>query len=187
MSLVSAEIRAGSDYDGGELSSPGMNLARPIEQEVTALYADLAPGLCRYAFALASNHEAARDAVQEAFLRYFEARTNGPEIASPAAWLFRVLRNHLLDAQRTASYTCEVALAEAGAAADIAADPERQTQEREFGSRIRELLSPREYQCMKLRTQGLHYSEIADRLGLKVGSVSSLISRAQRKIRQEMG
>jgi len=86
--------------DRNQLGSP---LAADIEQEIRDLYATEAAGLLRHAASAAGNGEAAQDAVQEAFLRFFIARTAGQEIRNPRAWLFRVLRNHVLDQKKLGS------------------------------------------------------------------------------------
>ena len=51
-----------------------------IEQEIRELYADEAAGMLRHAVSVAGNSETAQDAVQEAFLRFFIARTAGQRI-----------------------------------------------------------------------------------------------------------
>ena len=60
--------------------------AKELESEVAAAYQQHAAGLLRYAGSLASNHEEARDAVQETFLRFFVERNYGRAIANPRAW-----------------------------------------------------------------------------------------------------
>ena len=52
-------------------SAPVGPLAAGIEREIHELYEKDAPGMLRYAFTVAGTLEAAQDAVQEAFLRYF--------------------------------------------------------------------------------------------------------------------
>jgi len=75
----------------------GGPLPAGIEREIGDLYATEAAGMLRYALSVAGNNETAQDGVQEAFLRFFVVRTAGQEIRNPTAWLFRVLRNHVLD------------------------------------------------------------------------------------------
>ena len=68
-----------------------------IEQELAQIYTETAPGLFRYAVTLIRDRETSRDALQEVFLKYFIARRNGQRFDNPKAWLFRILRNYLLD------------------------------------------------------------------------------------------
>jgi RNA polymerase sigma-70 factor (ECF subfamily) len=84
-------------------SESGEPLATGIEREIHDIYAKEAPSMLRYAFAVAGTREAAQDAVQEAFLRFFVVWSAGQEIRCPKAWLFRVLHNHALDQKRAGS------------------------------------------------------------------------------------
>lgn len=59
------------------------------------MYQEHASALSRYAASFARTPDAARDAVQEIFLRYFVERRYGRQIENPRAWLYFVLRNHL--------------------------------------------------------------------------------------------
>jgi RNA polymerase sigma-70 factor (ECF subfamily) len=165
----------------------GEPLAAGVVQEICALYEKDAPGMLRYAARVARNQEAAQDAVQEAFLRLFIARSAGQQIRQPRAWLFRVLHNHVLDQER------------AGSRNDIGLDSLRntpgpgRTPETDYG-RIEALeralgttLSPREVECVRLRAEGLQYDEIAEALGLRPGTVGALLTRAHKKMRQAAG
>jgi predicted DNA-binding protein (UPF0251 family) len=48
-------------------------------------------------------------------------------------------------------------------------------------------LSPREMECVRLRTEDLRYEEIARVLGLQTGTVGALLARAHGKIRKAVG
>jgi DNA-directed RNA polymerase specialized sigma24 family protein len=48
-------------------------------------------------------------------------------------------------------------------------------------------LSPREIECVRLRTEDLSYEEIASVLGLQAGTVGALLARAHGKIRKVVG
>jgi RNA polymerase sigma-70 factor (ECF subfamily) len=140
--------------------------------------------MLRYAFGVSGNREAAQDAVQEAFLRYFIARSGGQEIRHPKAWLFRVLRNHALD-QRKAGSRNEIGLESLRNSPGRELDPESGYSRAEFMRRtLQDALSPRELECVRLRAEGLRYEEIADVLRLRPGTVGALLTRAHKKIRQ---
>jgi DNA-binding NarL/FixJ family response regulator len=47
------------------------------------------------------------------------------------------------------------------------------------------ILSPREMECLRLRADGLQYHEIADVLGVREGTVSAMLSRVHKKLREE--
>ena len=71
-----------------------------LEEELSELYEQHAPALVRSATAFAGDAEAARDAVQDCFMRYFELRRGGMKMKKPKAWLARVVKNQLIDEGR---------------------------------------------------------------------------------------
>jgi RNA polymerase sigma-70 factor (ECF subfamily) len=154
-------------------------------QEIVQLYRENAAGLFRYGVVLARNREAAQDAVQEAFLRYFIARNAGQEIERPKAWLFQVVRNLLLDSLKASTKRKEVGLEAAWSRADARPDPESEYRLTEMSRRYWGLLSPRELECFRLRAEGLRYQEIAEVMVLRAGTVGALLARVQRKIRED--
>ncbi|MGB9610200.1 MAG: RNA polymerase sigma factor [Bryobacteraceae bacterium] len=133
--------------------------------------------LLRLALAECRDEGLAEDAVQEAFLRYQEALQAGVHIRSVRAWLARVVVNFLRDAARRSARQERLA-----AAGSLAGAPQAEGGAGELEARIRALLSPREFQCVRLRVLGYQYMEIAESLGLRPGSVACLLSRAMRKL-----
>src|SRR5437899_10194893 len=79
-----------------------------LEAEIVALYEECASGLLRYAQSLTRCPDKARDAVQEAFLRYFAERRYGRVVEHPRAWMYQVLRNYSLDRLTSAAAMREV-------------------------------------------------------------------------------
>jgi RNA polymerase sigma-70 factor (ECF subfamily) len=154
-----------------------------IEREIRDLYAKEAAGMLRHGVNVAGDMETAQDAVQEAFLRFFVARTAGQTIRSPKAWLFRVLHNQVLDRKKAASRN-EIGLDAVRNAAGSGCDPEVAYGRAEAWRRtLRTALTPREVECVELRTAGLRYDEIAEALRLRSGTVGALLARAHKKIR----
>jgi RNA polymerase sigma-70 factor, ECF subfamily len=158
----------------------------PLEREVAALYAEHARALFRYALVLVRTGEPAQDAVQDVFLRYFVTRSAGEPIEAPKAWLFRVLRNHLLDILKSSSNRFEVNIDEVRQSPDHRLDPEASYSRVEIVRRAWSTLAPRELECLRLRAEGLSYSEIADVLSVRQGTVGALLARAQKKFRQAL-
>jgi RNA polymerase sigma factor (sigma-70 family) len=169
--------------------SPHTAAIRPesdLELEVAQVYTEYATGLLRYAVVTMRNREAAQDAVQEAFLRYFIARSHGQRIQAPRAWLYRVLRNYILDALRSCSAKREIGMHEMRQVIDARQDPEVSYHHRELARRVCTLLAPRELECLRLRNEGFGYEEIAGILSLSAGTVAALLSRGQKKIRKAL-
>ena len=152
-----------------------------IEQEVTNLFEDRGQEFFRYAFGFGRNEELAKDTVQEAFLRYFVARCKGEKIDSPRAWIYRVIHNYLLDRMKQADIRQEESLR---GSLSYESKIERLCLVGEILRVMRESLSLREYECLRLRTDGLRYEEIGARMRLTSGTVGTLVSRSMRKIRR---
>ena len=88
----------------------------PIE----ALYAHYGPSVLRRARAILGEEQAARDAMQEVFIRAIRERASFRGESSPMTWLYRITTNFCLNKIRDASRRREL-LAEQGApAADLA-------------------------------------------------------------------
>ena len=184
---ASAEVRhPAQPGDAVPADGPGCGssaLAVQIEAEVVGLFRQNASALSHYAAGLTRDKETAQDGIQEAFLRYFAARTAGQRMENPRAWLFTVLRNYLLDRHRRSASFAAVELAAAEHLADHSPDQETQYQRIEISRRILEGLSPREQECMRLRLEGLGYDEIGQVLQIRSGTVGALLARGLKKIR----
>lgn len=158
-------------------------LTAGIEDEVVELFRQNSAALSRYAATVTKDKETAQDGIQEAFLRYFAARTDGRHVGNPRAWLFTVLRNYILDHHRRSGTFVAVELEAAGNLADLSPDQEARLERIEISQRILACLSPREQECLQLRLEGLGYLEIAQVLRIRPGTVGALLARGLKKIR----
>jgi RNA polymerase sigma-70 factor (ECF subfamily) len=165
---------------------PPLQPETDLELEVAQVYGEYATGLLRYAVVTIRNHEAAQDAVQEAFLRYFISRSQGQRIQTPRAWLYRVLRNYILDSLKSSSVKREIGMEQVQQVVDARQNPEVSYHHRELARRVSALLAPRELECLRLRNEGFGYEEIASILCLRSGTVAALLSRGQKKIRKAL-
>jgi RNA polymerase sigma-70 factor (ECF subfamily) len=155
------------------------------ESEVIDLYQQNAAGLFRFAEALVRDREMAQDALQEVFLRYFVARSSGQEIQNGKSWLYRVLRNYLLDRVKEAAFKNKASLEEAETIPDVS-DPEQEYLRAFTRKQILEVLAPRELECLQLRAEGFDYKEIAQILSVRSGTVGATLARALNKIRKAL-
>jgi RNA polymerase sigma-70 factor (ECF subfamily) len=157
-----------------------------LEPEIVRLYEACYAGLLRYAMTIAADRHLAEDAIQECFLELFVAWQNRQPIASPKAWLYRVLRNRLLNHARRAALSPVVASEAVRDFADHRADPEACCWHEEVCRGLRAVLSAREMECLHLRLEGLAYREIGAILGVQTGTVSATLANAVRKARRAL-
>ena len=153
---------------------------------VSALYQQRGEEFFHYAMGLGRNEELARDAVQEAFMRYFITLYDGAEIAAPRAWVYRVLHNYLLDRLKQKRSRDEMPLDHARNHTQPAS-VENDCFRKQVLQRVRRALTEREFDCFRLRSEGLQYEEIAAELHVASGTVGTLLCRAGRKLRSILG
>jgi len=169
------------------LIDPAQALVEQAQREVSELYAQSAAEFFSYALATIRNEELARDALQEGFIRYFVALCNGEKVAVPRAWIYRVIRNYLLDRMKEFRTRRERSLEQVRSCSDGMQDVEGNYFRSEVLALVENTLTTRELQCFRLRSEGLQYDEIASTLKLRSGTVGALISRAVRKLRTAIG
>jgi RNA polymerase sigma-70 factor (ECF subfamily) len=167
-----------------EITLPGGDLSAEIESEVIHLFHQHAAALGRYAESLVKNGDLAQDAIQEVFLRYFKVRSDGYVVDNARAWLFRVLRNYMLDHIRKQNSLQPVELEALGNVADIKQNTEAGYERSEVFRLAISVLTPRERECIQLRLEGFGYEEIARILRIRARSVGALLTRSLNKIRK---
>ena len=151
-----------------------------LRQETMEAYREYAGPLAAYTHRLTSDTSLAQDAVQETFLRLFVALMQGDAIQNRSAWLHRVAHNYICETVRSSVVRASVALNENELEAYQAA-PDSGTAE--WSDILDRLLAPREVECLRLRTEGLDYTEIAAQMAIRPGTVGTLLHRAVRKLR----
>jgi RNA polymerase sigma-70 factor (ECF subfamily) len=163
-------------------STPAGICAAGLQSEVLDLYQRHSSCLLQYAASMVRDQEEARDAVQEAYLRYFVQRKYGRQIDNPRVWLYQVLHNYLLDRFKAMARKMEVSLDDLEYLADQGHNPEKLLQCRELAAEIAATLTGRELHCLRLRAGGLGYEEIADAMDVRPGTVGALLARVHRKL-----
>ena len=141
----------------------------------------------RLAYRLTHDPDEAKDIAQDAFLRAYRGlrdfRTDRPF----ARWHFVIARNASLDSIRRRKRTSSV---DAVPDEDQSPTPEESALRNDEAVRVREAvaaLQPRYRAALELYyVRGLRYREIALELGIPLGTVKTYISRAKRKLREEL-
>jgi RNA polymerase sigma-70 factor (ECF subfamily) len=142
----------------------------------------------RLAYRLTHDADEAKDIAQDAFLRAYRRLDEFHPDRPFARWLFVIARNASLDAirrrRRAANYptTDDVVPAELG--------PEESAVRNDEASRVHaalEALPPKYRDVLELYyLNGLRYREIAVALDIPIGTVKTYISRAKRRLREEL-
>jgi RNA polymerase sigma-70 factor (ECF subfamily) len=155
------------------------------QAQVIEVYEAYAEEFLHYALALSHDEQLAQDALQEAFMRYFVALSKHQEIGSPRAWIYRVLHNYVLD-RRKEERRWQEHRSRGSLGRLQYHDMECEYFHNEFAQLVRSALTAREYDCFRLRAEGMRYGEIAAALQLTSGAVGTLVSRAVHKLRALM-
>lgn len=144
-----------------------------------------------------ANPDDALDLSQEAFLRAWRSLGQYQFEASFSTWLFRLTSNICIDFLRRKKRRQETSLTESYDDSDEGAElsvpdaqpgPEQQaiTNETKIElARAMEQLSPEHREILQLRViEDLQYEQIADILGVRVGTVKSRLARARLSFRK---
>lgn len=138
--------------------------------------------LVRYLTRRLGDADWAEEVAQETFVRALRQEV----IVNERAWLFAVATNLVRDeARKDARRRRHLALL-AEQERDSATEPELTTleraQEAALARRAVDALAERDRLALLMREEGLDYGEIAEALGLSVGSVGTTLARARRRL-----
>jgi RNA polymerase sigma-70 factor (ECF subfamily) len=152
-------------------------------ERLAALFRTYHAPLVRFLTRRLGDRDQAEELAQETFVRALKQET----IASERSWLFAVASNLLRDEARRAArerarHERIRAEAESGSAAEPEPTSVERAEERALARQALELLAERDRDALLMREEGLGYEEIAEALGLSVGSVGTTLSRARRRL-----
>ena len=149
------------------------------------------------ALGLTGSHEDALDLSQEAFARAFRARASLDPDRPFYAWLYQIVRrlcfNFLRDRSTRRRRLDEATpwLAQEAGARASQSDPARNAERAELRARVQaaiEELPEREREVLVLKEfEGLRYREIAELLGIPIGTVMSRLYCARRRLGEHLG
>jgi RNA polymerase sigma-70 factor (ECF subfamily) len=186
---------------GGESGGAERALVLRAREGDRQAFGDLVTRYMRRAYyqalGLVGSHEDALDLSQEAFARAFRARRSLDPERPFYAWLYQILRrlcfNFLRD-RRTRTQKLAAAagwLAEEASARAAAGDPSRIAIRAELRARVAaaiDALPDREREVLVLKEfEGLRYREIAELLGIPMGTVMSRLYAARRRLAATLG
>lgn len=176
----------------GEIDAPLVQRARKGDLEAfSALVERYQRPLTARALACLRQVQDADDLVQETFLRAWRGLGSFRDDSRFGPWLFRILRNLVVDRSRKAWREVEGAEEMVERAADAGPSPEQELMQQDLAARVQQALDAipegRQKEIFRLRyQQGLPIAEIAGRLGLHTGTVKVHIFRTSRRLRQRL-
>lgn len=141
----------------------------------------------RYAVAVLGDADAAADAMQEAYIRAYDALADCREPERFRSWFFRILVNQCRTALSRRRNATDIGEVELPARERTDADVERE----ELGAQLAAALGrlgdeQREAFVMKY-VDGLSYEEMADLLGVGVDALKMRVHRAREQLRATLG
>ncbi len=152
------------------------------------------------AYRLTGSHEDASDVAQEAFIRVYNSLPEFRGDSSFATWLYRIVNNVGMDElrkrkrQRVTSLDDTVTVDDGEISrqlADGADGPEQALERVETQRAVQESINSldEEYRMVVVMCdlQGYSYNEIAETLGINLGTVKSRLHRARQALKEKLG
>lgn len=150
----------------------------------------LSEKLYRFGFRYLQDAEQTQDAIQEVFIKLWNQREKLMELNSVEAFAVRVTRNHCLDVIKSRR---TVSLDENEYYKDRViddSDPEKELNRSETYDRLTaiiEALSEPHRSVIRMRdVEGYSNEEVGQVLGLSAGNVRVVLSRARKRVREEI-
>ncbi len=153
-----------------------------------------------FAYRLTGNYDDANDISSEAFVKVFNSINTFRGDANFSTWLFRVVTNLYLDERKRSKAHLNVPLDEyidleestvTRQIEDSSPGPEQLLEQMERAEALNALIQqlPDYQRAMVLlyHTQGRSYEDIAEIMGLPIGTVKSRLNRARLSLREKLG
>jgi RNA polymerase sigma-70 factor (ECF subfamily) len=138
--------------------------------------------LVRYLSRRLGDRDWAEEVAQETFVRALRQTT----LTNERAWLFAVATNLVRDeARRDIRRRRRLTLLAAEAREQEVDEPEsplERAQEMALARRAVDALAERDRLALLMREEGLNYEEIAEALGLSLGSIGTTLARARKRL-----
>ena len=178
----------------GEANEP---MPSQIGEEVVELFEQFRTPLLRYLITLGLNVQDGEEVIQEVFLALFQHLKKGKRGDNLRGWIFRVAHNLALKQFRSTRSKIERASVPIDEVqvefVSPVATPEEALERAYSEERIQaviQALPELDRRCLYLRAEGLRYREIAEALGVSLGSVANSLERAIGKLsraREQVG
>jgi RNA polymerase sigma-70 factor, ECF subfamily len=156
------------------------NIASLLEAEI--------PRLRRYARALTHDPARADDLLQSCLVRAVAKQHLWQEGTDLRAWLFTILHNqHVNDVRRSVREGTSVAVEDVSSALPVEPNAMDRLQLRDLHRALGRLPEEQRQVILLVGLEGMRYEEVADILGIPIGTVRSRLSRGRDTLRIVMG
>jgi RNA polymerase sigma-70 factor, ECF subfamily len=166
----------------------GSQVASPLEIEVVELFEELRERLLRYLLVLGLSVHDGEEIIQESFLLLFLHLRRGKSRQNLRGWVFKVARNLALK-QRMANQLRQRRMVDWDESfpehVDGNPNPEEELRSRQRQARLLAVvraLPEQDKSCLSMRAEGLRYREIAEALGISLGSVAASLARSLERL-----
>jgi RNA polymerase sigma-70 factor (ECF subfamily) len=155
-----------------------------LESEIISLFDELRDRLLRYVLSFGLHSADGEEIIQEAFLSLFQHLRLGRPRHNLRGWLFRVAHNQALKKLSSNEKRRDMAYGDdmpEELHLDPTPNPEEQVHFSQRQSRllaVLQALPALDQRCLRLRAEGLTYREIAEVLGVSLGSISASLTRS---------
>jgi RNA polymerase sigma-70 factor (ECF subfamily) len=158
-----------------------------LEEEITGYFDEFHDTLMRYLLSFQFGVQDAEDVIQETFFALFKHLLAGKPRTNVGGWIFRVSHNLGLKRRGTNLRHRITGADDQDMEFQLhpGLNPEEElldTQERRRVLAIVRALPDRDRQCLILRAEGLRYREIAEILGISLGTVASTLERSFKRL-----
>jgi RNA polymerase sigma-70 factor (ECF subfamily) len=175
-----------SDSLAGLPQAEAASAARPsgVEDEVVSLFEQLRAPVLRYLFSFRIPVSDAEEILQEVFLSLFQHLRQGKSRQNLRGWVFRVAHHSALKCRlRTRRHSDRFSHVPdlPALTVDPGPGPEESLMVRQRQQRLLAVvraLPEQEQCCLSLRAEGLRYREIAEVLGISLGSVAASLEKS---------
>jgi RNA polymerase sigma-70 factor (ECF subfamily) len=152
------------------------------DQELERLFRTYHQPLVRYLTRRLGDRDWAEEVAQETFLRALRQ----DRLTSERSWLFAVATNLVRDEarkdERRRRHLQLLASEERDKVVELEPLDVERAQEQAMARRAVDSLAERDRLALLMREEGLDYNEIAEALGMSVGSIGTTLSRARRRL-----
>ena len=160
-----------------------------LQDEVTQMFEEWRTPLLRYVSTFGMQQQDREEVVQEVFLALYSHLQNNKARTNLRAWLFRVAHNLALR-RRQAEHPAAEATQAADQLQDPGLNPEESFVDAQRQQRLRRVfaaLPEQDRRCLSLRSEGLRYREIAEVVGISLGSVALSLERSLLRLQRVQG